>query len=92
MAVGLSNPKDILFFLAFLPGFILPTQPFAPQALTLIAIWAVIDLCVLLAYSLLSRRLAGTGLVQRLLDILPGYFLVALGLVSCSLGVLRMLE
>ncbi|HCC63220.1 MAG TPA: lysine transporter LysE, partial [Pseudomonas sp.] len=23
MAVGLSNPKDILFFLAFLPGFIL---------------------------------------------------------------------
>lgn len=92
MAVGLSNPKDILFFLAFLPGFILPAQPFAPQALTLIAIWAVIDLCVLLAYSLLSRRLAGAGLVQRLLDILPGYFLVGLGLVSCSLGVLRMLE
>lgn len=92
MAVGLSNPKDILFFLAFLPGFILPAQPFAPQALTLISIWAIIDLCVLLAYSLLSRRLAGTGLVQRLLDILPGYFLVGLGLVSCSLGVLRMLE
>lgn len=70
MAVGLSNPKDILFFLAFLPGFILPAQPFAPQATVLIVIWLVIDLSILLAYSLLSRRLAGEGLVQRLLDIL----------------------
>ncbi|MCW3147429.1 LysE family transporter [Stutzerimonas stutzeri] len=92
MAVGLSNPKDILFFLAFLPGFILPGQPFAPQALALIAIWAVIDLSVLLAYSLLSRRLTGTGLLQRLLDVLPSYFLVGLGLTSCCLGVLRMLQ
>jgi len=92
MAVGLSNPKDILFFLAFLPGFILPAQPFAPQATVLIVIWLVIDLSILLAYSLLSRRLAGEGLVQRLLDILPNYFLIGLGLVSCTLGLSRLLQ
>ena len=49
-------------------------------------IWLVIDLSILLAYSLLSRRLAGEGLVQRLLDILPNYFLIGLGLVSCTRG------
>ena len=76
---GPVNPKDILFFLAFLPGFILPAQPFAPQATVLIVIWLVIDLSILLAYSLLSRRTAGEGLVQRLLDILPNYFLIGLG-------------
>ncbi|MCQ4325334.1 lysine transporter LysE [Stutzerimonas stutzeri] len=91
MAVGLSNPKDILFFLAFLPGFILPAQPFAPQATALIAIWAAIDLSILLAYSLLSRRLSGAGRLQRLLDILPNFFLLGLGLVSCALGLSRLL-
>ena len=91
MAVGLSNPKDILFFLAFLPGFILPAQPFAPQATMLILIWAALDLSILLGYSLLSRRLAGHGLIRRLLDIVPNYFLLGLGLVSCALGLSRLL-
>ena len=91
MAVGLSNPKDILFFLAFLPGFILPSQPFTSQALALIVIWGVIDLSILLAYSLLSRRIATYSSVQRLLDLLPSVFLLGLGLISCLLGVSRIL-
>lgn len=92
MAVGLSNPKDILFFLAFLPGFILPTQPFGSQALALIVIWGVIDLSILLAYSLLSRHIAAYSGVQRLLDLLPSVFLLGLGLISCLLGMSRMLN
>ena len=91
MAVGLSNPKDILFFLAFLPGFILPSQPFTAQAVALIVIWGVIDLSILLAYSLLSRRIATYNSVQRLLDLLPSVFLLGLGLISCLLGVSRIL-
>lgn len=92
MAVGLSNPKDILFFLAFLPGFILPTQPFGSQAVALIIIWSVIDLSILLAYSLLSRQIAAYSGIQRLLDLLPSVFLLGLGLVSCLLGIGRMLH
>ncbi|MCQ4311386.1 LysE family transporter [Stutzerimonas sp. VN223-3] len=87
MAVGLSNPKDILFFLAFLPGFILPAQPFAPQALALIAIWALVDVSILIAYSLLSRHLSSHERLQRVLDLLPSFFLLGLGLVSCGMGV-----
>lgn len=87
MAVGLSNPKDILFFLAFLPGFILPTQPFAPQAVALIAIWALVDISILVTYSLVSRRLSNLDRLQRVLDLLPSFFLLALGLVSCGMGI-----
>ena len=87
MAVGLSNPKDILFFLAFLPGFILPAQPFAPQAAALIAIWALVDVSILVAYSLVSRRLSSHDKLQRALDLLPSFFLLGLGLVSCAMGI-----
>lgn len=87
MAVGLSNPKDILFFLAFLPGFILPAQPFAPQAAALIAIWALVDVSILIAYSLVSRHLSSHERLQRVLDLLPSFFLLGLGLVSCGMGV-----
>ncbi|WP_415846123.1 LysE family translocator [Stutzerimonas zhaodongensis] len=87
MAVGLSNPKDILFFLAFLPGFILPAQPFAPQAVTLIAIWAFVDISILVTYSLVSRRLASHDTLQRALTLLPSFFLLGLGLISCGMGI-----
>lgn len=87
MAVGLSNPKDILFFLAFLPGFILPAQPFAPQAAALIVIWALVDVTILIAYSLVSRKLSSHDRLQQLLDLLPNFFLLALGLVSCGMGI-----
>ncbi|WP_028239750.1 LysE family translocator [Stutzerimonas azotifigens] len=50
--LGASNPKDILFFAAFLPQFLDAGRPFAPQLLTMIATWAVLDLCCKLAYGL----------------------------------------
>lgn len=92
MAVGLSNPKDILFFLAFLPGFILPAQPFAPQALALVAIWALVDVSILITYSLVSRRLSSQGRLHRVLDLLPSFFLLALGLVSCGMGLTSLVK
>ncbi|MGY4491532.1 LysE family translocator [Pseudomonas sp. TE3610] len=92
MGVGLSNPKDILFFLAFLPGFISPTEPFTVQAAALILIWAAIDISILIAYSLLSRRLDRYRRLRRLLDCAPGIVLLGLGLLSFSLGVYRVFQ
>ena len=48
--LGASNPKDILFFAAFLPQFLNSQQPFLPQLLTMIATWTVLDLLCKLAY------------------------------------------
>ncbi|MGH8352005.1 MAG: LysE family translocator [Pseudomonas sp.] len=50
--LGASNPKDILFFAAFLPQFISAERPLLTQLLVLIATWAVLDLACKLAYGL----------------------------------------
>ena len=58
MKVGLSNPKDILFFLAFLPSFIVATESFLQQSMTFIAIWLVVDLLIMLAYAAVAQKLS----------------------------------
>ena len=50
--LGASNPKDILFFAAFLPQFLNSQHAFVPQLLSMIATWAVLDLLCKLAYGL----------------------------------------
>lgn len=90
LRVGLSNPKDILFFLAFLPSFILPSQPFARQACILALIWAVIDLSVLSTYATLSQRLFRLDTGKALLTWVPGICLLALGLYSGLQGLLAL--
>lgn len=50
--LGASNPKDILFFAAFLPQFLNSEQPFLPQLLIMIATWTVLDLLCKLTYGL----------------------------------------
>lgn len=50
--LGASNPKDILFFAAFLPQFLSSQQPFLAQLMIMIATWTVLDLLCKLAYGL----------------------------------------
>ncbi|MGH2423930.1 LysE family translocator [Pseudomonas sp. C 49-2] len=56
--LGASNPKDILFFAAFLPQFLNGTQPFLPQLLIMIATWTVLDLLCKLTYGLSAHGAA----------------------------------
>lgn len=90
LAVGLSNPKDILFFLAFLPSFIRGGEPFMPQAVILLLIWVAIDLAVLLGYGLLFQRLIDHPRVDRWLRYLPGYVLIGFGGLALSAGLQRL--
>ena len=56
--LGASNPKDILFFAAFLPQFISAAQPMLNQLLVMIATWAVLDLACKLFYGLSAQGAA----------------------------------
>lgn len=56
--LGASNPKDILFFAAFLPQFMSVERPMLTQLLVLIASWAVLDLGCKLFYGLSARGAA----------------------------------
>ncbi|WXL27646.1 LysE family translocator [Ectopseudomonas mendocina] len=65
-ALGASNPKDILFFAAFLPQFITANSPIYTQLAVMIGTWASLDLACKLFYGLgaqwMSRYLrSGNG-------------------------------
>jgi threonine/homoserine/homoserine lactone efflux protein len=54
--VAVTNPKGYLFFSAFLPQFIDPALPQAPQYAVLALVFASIDFVVMLAYALLGSQ------------------------------------
>ncbi|WP_375739132.1 LysE family translocator [Pseudomonas boanensis] len=56
--LGASNPKDILFFAAFLPQFLSAERPLPTQLLVMIATWAMLDLGCKLFYGLSAQSAA----------------------------------
>lgn len=54
--VGLANPKDIVFFIAFFPQFIPITPSFAWSVTWLGLVWLVVDLAILGGYIYLAGR------------------------------------
>lgn len=55
--LGISNPKDIIFFLALLPQFLVSTKPLFPQLVWMVAGWMVVDFFCKLGYGLLASHL-----------------------------------
>ena len=53
--LGASNPKDILFFAAFLPQFLSAERPLLTQLLVLIVTWIGLDLACKLFYGLSAQ-------------------------------------
>jgi len=59
--IGISNPKDILFFVALFPQFIPVTESFGSSIGLLATLWLVVDLGILALYIGLMRH----ALAQR---------------------------
>ena len=55
--VNATNPKGLVFFLAVLPQFVVPTAPLLPQYLAIGATMVVVDLVVMGLYTGLAVRL-----------------------------------
>lgn len=53
--LGVSNPKDIIFFVAFFPQFITVTPDFKLSLGILTLVWMLADFVILLSYALLMR-------------------------------------
>ena len=86
--VAVTNPKGYLFFSAFLPQFVAPTEPQSHQYLALAVTFASIDFVVMLAYASVGaqamRFLRAKGVLW--LDRICGGVLLAL---AGSVGALR---
>jgi threonine/homoserine/homoserine lactone efflux protein len=92
MKAGLSNPKDILFFLAFLPSFIITDQSFLEQSMLFLAIWLMIDMLIMVAYAGVAKKLLEYERCQKLLFYLPGIFMTLVGAISFYLGAVNLLN
>ena len=56
--VGISNPKDIVFFIAFFPQFIQITESFEKSMVVLSLLWIAIDFAVLSLYIFAIGKIA----------------------------------
>lgn len=82
-AIGVSNPKLILFAAAFLPQFVDPARPQPPQFAILVATFATVELFWYAIYAAggrsLSRYLA-RPVVKRAFNRMTGVIFVGFGL------------
>lgn len=81
--VNLTNPKAIVFFLAFTPQFIRPAQPLVPQYLVLAATIVVIDVLVMWFFFAAAakglRRMTNSSRGQTRLNRVFGGLFVGVG-------------
>jgi threonine/homoserine/homoserine lactone efflux protein len=88
--VNVLNPKTALFFLAFLPQFVDPGAPVAPQMLVLgtmlVCIGTVSDGTYALLAAGAGNTLRGATAVRRRLDRISGGVFVGLGVFAALAG------
>ncbi|GAB7128905.1 LysE family translocator [Silvimonas sp. JCM 19000] len=80
--IGISNPKDLVFFGSLFPHFIDPAQGQLAQFAVLAATWVVVDFGAMSTYAMLGHRVSPWLGRQRNLMIfrkLSGSFFVAAG-------------
>jgi homoserine/homoserine lactone efflux protein len=86
--VNLTNPKAVVFFLAFTPQFIRPARPLLSQYAVLAATVVAVDVLVMWGVFAVAarglRRLTRTQQGQRRLNRLFGGLFVGVGLLLAS--------
>jgi homoserine/homoserine lactone efflux protein len=85
--MGISNPKDILFFIALLPQFVDPQADLLPQLLIIVCSWFLADCLCKLVYGIAAKSVAGlftNPKNQRKLDLVSAtlFITVAIGAVA----------
>ncbi|MBO9552193.1 LysE family translocator [Pseudomonas sp.] len=86
--VGLSNPKGLLFFSAFLPQFIQPSEPLALQYVILAVTSALID-CVMMSIYAIGGRHAMRKFSSRVMQWINRSCAGMLGMLALGLTLYR---
>jgi homoserine/homoserine lactone efflux protein len=86
--VGISNPKDLIFFGALFPHFIDPAQAQAMQFAILALTWTVLDAVIMLGYAMLGNKIAPwifhRGKARVFQRVSGGMFIVAGGALAAA--------
>ncbi len=73
--VGISNPKDILFFIAFFPMFLKISDNVNVSMLLLVLIWIALDYIILSCYSFVFSKISNNR-VANIINKLSGSILL----------------
>lgn len=84
--VGISNPKDIIFFIAFFPQFIQITESFGKSMVVLSLLWCAIDFAVLSLYIFAIGRIASQR-SSRIISLASGVALLLIAAVGLAYNV-----
>jgi len=82
------NPKDIIFFVAFLPQFVNPASELLPQLLLLMGTFLIIDMLNIILYTVFARTMRSkinSVHTQRKINRIGGGALVGAGLVTATM-------
>ena len=84
------NPKVAVFFVAFLPQFLNPAQPIAPQVAVLgvvyVAVAIAVDVTYVLTWTALARQFMSSRRAQRRTGRIAAVTYFALGLAAAATG------
>jgi threonine/homoserine/homoserine lactone efflux protein len=90
MVTQLVNPKVAVFFIAFLPQFLTPNEPIAPQVVALgaiyIAVAIAVDITYVLTASALGSRFLRSAIARRRAGRAAAATYVALGITAAATG------
>lgn len=87
--VGISNPKDVLFFIAFFPLFLNMTDNKWLSMLLLVAIWVVMDYGILTIYALLFSKIKNPK-ITNIINKLSGLVLAAVALYASIMTAIKL--
>lgn len=85
-AIGISNPKDVIFFIAFFPPFILQMGFSIPYSLLILTvIWCILDYSLLFSYGILTNRFI-KGRLEKVFLLVCGILFIAIGVYAIYLA------
>lgn len=79
--IGLSNPKDIIFFVSFFPQFIKVTDSFNKSIFLLTLLWILLDFLILGFYIVFIRKVS-TPKVKNIIVLLSGFVLLVIAMIG----------
>ena len=85
--IAITNPKDILFFMAFFPQFLAISDSIILSFIILVGIWIVLDFSILIAYSIALQKMIFLH-YKHIIAILSDCILIFVGLIGLCYNLL----
>jgi len=87
--VGLSNPKDIIFFVSFFPQFIKITDSFNKSIFLLTLLWILLDFMILVFYIVFMRKMTSHK-VKNLTILISSIILLVVAIIGFSYSLIEL--